>query len=97
MRMLKGVGAVAAGVLLSSCRLVHGVAPNCHKPQDYQRAVQVPALKVPAGMDTPNTQGSLVIPTVELAAPPPGPREACLDQPPRYKPAPTNKAGSSSG
>jgi hypothetical protein len=47
-------------------------------------------------MDTPNTQGSLVIPTVELAGPAPGPREACPDQPPRYKPAPTNKAGSPS-
>lgn len=81
-------------MLLSSCRLVHGAAPDCHRPQDYQRAVQVPPLKVPAGMDTPNTQSSLVIPTVELAAPPPGPHEACLNQPPRYKPAPANKAAS---
>jgi hypothetical protein len=33
---------------------------------------------------------------VDLAAPPPGPHDACLDTPPRYKPAPTNKAGTPS-
>ena len=47
---------------------------DCHRPQEYQRAVQVAPLKVPAGLDTPNTQGALVIPTVELAPPPPGPQ-----------------------
>ena len=54
--------------------------------------MQKPPLKVPAGLDTPNTAGALVIPTVELAPPPPGPHDACLDVPPRYKPAPPNKA-----
>jgi uncharacterized lipoprotein len=84
-------------VLLSGCTLFHGLfhgfAADCHKPQEYQRAAQVPPLKVPQGLDSPNTQGALVIPTVELAPPPPGAHDACLDQPPRYKPAPTNKAG----
>ncbi len=88
---------LAAGLLLGSCaRILHGFAPDCHKPQEYQRAAQLPPLKVPAGLDTPNTQGALVIPTVELAPPPPGRRDACLDSPPRYKAAPPNKAGSSS-
>jgi len=31
---------------------------------------------------------------VELAPPPPGPKDSCLDVPPRYKPAPPNKAAS---
>lgn len=84
----------ALAALLCGCRLFHGVPEDCHKPQAYQRAVQVAPLKVPEGLDAPNTQGALVIPKVELAAPAPGPREACLDAPPRYKPAPTNKAGS---
>jgi uncharacterized lipoprotein len=87
---------IAAAMLLNGCsRLLHGFAPDCHKPQEYQRAVQLPPLKVPAGLDTPNTQGALVIPTVELAPPPPGPHDACMDAPPRYKPAPPNKAASS--
>jgi uncharacterized lipoprotein len=85
---------IAAVILLNGC-FFHRVA-DCHRPQEYQRAAQLPPLKVPAGLDTPNTQGALVIPTVELAPPPPGPHDACLDTPPRYKAAPPNKAGSSS-
>jgi uncharacterized lipoprotein len=88
--------AIAALTLVNGCaRLLHGFAPDCHKPQEYQRAVQRAPLTVPAGLDSPNTQGALVIPAVELAPPPPGRHEACMDAPPRYKPAPANKAGSS--
>ncbi len=83
---------VAAAALMSGCHLFRGA--DCHTRQEYQRAGQVPPLKVPAGLDSPNTQGALVIPTVELAPPPPGPKDSCLDVPPRYKPAPPNKAAS---
>jgi uncharacterized lipoprotein len=83
---------VTAAALMSGCHLFRGA--DCHTRQEYQRAGQVPSLKVPPGLDTPNTQGALVIPTVELAPPPPGPKESCLDVPPRYKPAPPNKAAS---
>ena len=85
---------IAAAMLTSGCHLFGKLTPDCHTPQEYQRAGQVPPLKVPSGLDKPNTQGALVIPTVELAPPPPGPKEACLDVPPRYKPAPPNKAAS---
>jgi uncharacterized lipoprotein len=96
-RPIRPAAFVAAAVLLNGCRLLHGgIQTNCHKPQEYQRAVQRAPLKVPEGLDSPNTQGALVIPTVDLAAPPPGPHEACLDTPPRYKPAPANKAGTPS-
>ena len=84
----------AAAALMSGCHLFSKLTPDCHTPQEYQRAGQVPPLKVPSGLDKPNTQGALVIPTVELAPPPPGPKDACLDVPPRYKPAPPNKAAS---
>ena len=97
MRPIRPAAFVAAAVLLNGCRLIHGGEPNCHKTQEYQRAVQRAPLKVPEGLDSPNTVGALVIPTVDLAAPPPGPHEACLDTPPRYKPAPANKAGTPSG
>ncbi len=95
MRLIRIPAMMAAALFLDGCsRMLHGFAPDCHKPQEYQRAAQVAPLKVPPGLDSPNTQGALVIPTVELAPPPPGPREACLDTPPRYKPAPPNKAAS---
>jgi len=94
-RLKQVLAMIAAVLLLNGCtRLLHGFARDCHKPQEYQRAAQVAPLKVPPGLDSPNTQGALVIPTVELAPPPPGPHDACLDAPPRYKPAPPNKAAS---
>ena len=96
MRLIRPAALIAAAVLLNGCHLFHGFQPDCHKPQEYQRAAQLPPLKVPSGLDSPNTQGALVIPTVGLVPPPPGPHEACLDTPPRYKPAPANKAGTPS-
>jgi uncharacterized lipoprotein len=85
---------VTAAALASGCQLFGKLTPDCHTPQEYQRAREMTPLKVPAGLDAPNTQGALVIPKAELAPPPPGPKEACLDVPPRYKPAPANKAAS---
>jgi len=85
---------ITAAALTSGCHLFSKLTPDCHTPQEYQRAGQVASLKVPAGLDSPNTQGALVIPSVPLAPPPPGPKDACLDVPPRYQPAPPNKAAS---
>ena len=86
----------AAAVLLSGCfsHIVSRLNPDCHTKQEYERAIQVAALKVPEGLDTPNTQGALVIPTIGVTPPPPGPKDACLDLPPKYKPAPQSKAAS---
>lgn len=83
------IGIVAA--CLAGC---HSLSGDCHASQEYQRARQVPALKVPPGLDSPNTQSALIIPTVDVQAPAPGPKDACLDQPPRYQAAPSNKAAS---
>src|SRR5271170_5423304 len=85
---------VAAAALMSGCHLFSKLTPDCHTRQEYQRAGQVPPLKVPDGLDSPNTQGALAIPTVGVSPPPPGPKDTCLDVPPRYVPAPTNKAAS---
>src|SRR5471032_950532 len=85
---------IAAAALTSGCHLFSKLTPNCHTPQEYQRAGQAAPLKVPAGLDSPNTQGAMIIPAVTLAPPPPGPKDACLDVPPRYVPAPSNKAAS---
>ena len=85
---------IAAATLMSGCHLFSKLTPDCHTPQEYQRAGEVAPLKVPAGLDSPNTQGALAIPAVGLALPPPGPKDACLDIPPRYEPAPPNKAAS---
>ena len=85
---------VAASALMSGCHLFGKLNPDCHSRQEYQHALSAPPLKVPPGLDTPNTAGALVIPPVTDAPPPPGPKDACYDVPPRYKPAPPNKAAS---
>jgi uncharacterized lipoprotein len=88
-RMIVFLGAAA---LLSGCHIMSRLNPDCHVRQEYQQAAQVAPLIVPEGLDSPNTKDALVIPTVELSPPPPGPKDTCLDVPPRYKPAPPNKA-----
>jgi uncharacterized lipoprotein len=85
---------IAAGVLLSGCHLFSKLNPDCHSRQEYQHALSAPPLKVPAGLDSPNTAGALVIPQVTDVPPPPGPKDTCYDVPPRYQPAPANKAAS---
>jgi uncharacterized lipoprotein len=95
MRFDRIVMSAALAASVSGCHLLSKLQPDCHKPQEYQRAREVAPLIVPQGLDKPNTSGALVVPTVELAPPPPGPKDACLDVPPRYQPAPANKAASS--
>ncbi len=83
----------AALLLLGGCHnMFHQLAPDCHTTQEYQRARQLAPLRVPSGLDSPNVQSALVIPELAAAPPPPGPKETCLDLPPRYKASPTSKA-----
>jgi uncharacterized lipoprotein len=83
---------IAASALLSGCHMFSSLKDDCHAKQDYQQARSAPPLKVPAGLDAPNTAGALVIPAVGDAPPQPGPKDMCFDVPPRYKSAPATKA-----
>ena len=85
---------ITAGALMSGCHLFSKLNPDCHSAQEYQHALSAPPLKVPAGLDSPNTAGALIIPAVTDAPPPPGPHDTCYDIPPHYQPAPQNKAAS---
>ena len=87
---------LAAVTSLSGCHLFTKLNPDCHTPQEYQHALSAPPLKVPEGMDKPNTANALAIPTLEVVPPNPGPHDTCLDVPPRYQPAPSNR-GTPSG
>jgi uncharacterized lipoprotein len=85
---------IVASALMSGCHLFSKLSPDCHSKQEYQHALSAQPLKVPAGLDAPNTAGALIIPPVTDVPPPPGPKDTCYDVPPRYKPAPQNKAAS---
>jgi uncharacterized lipoprotein len=86
MTIVRASLAVAIALACGGCHAPHGGAlkGDCRRHQEYERAIQVAPLKVPEGLDAPNVQGALVIPAVE-GPPPPGPNDACLDEPPRFK------------
>jgi uncharacterized lipoprotein len=72
---------------LAACHFFRNAsAKACHEAQPYQKAQTVPPLKIPPGLDAPDTTGALRLPA--LNEPPPAPRKGkqpCLDEPPPFK------------
>ena len=58
----------------------------CKEPEGYsQAAVEGANLKIPAGLESPDTRSALRIPDLNTPAPPPRTEaQGCLDQPPSY-------------
>jgi uncharacterized lipoprotein len=57
----------------------------CKAPAGYAQAVEGTNLKIPVGLEAPDTRNALRIP--DLSVPPSPPRtkeQGCLDQPPTY-------------
>jgi hypothetical protein len=72
---------LAAALLLGGCR--SGPA-SCPKPGIYTQAQSIAPLRIPAGLDAPDTRGALLVPELDQ---PEAPRPAgapCLDQPPKF-------------
>ena len=73
-------------LILSGCHPFRHFAYACHKPQGYMRATSVPSLKIPAGLDPPDTTNALHLPALNEPAPPPrSGHDPCLDEPPPFK------------
>jgi len=85
MKSVRGILWLAPLLLaLSACHLLHG--NSCHGPQAYLGAHSVAPLKIPAGLDAPETNNALRIPTLNEPAPPARKgKEPCLDEPPPFK------------
>ncbi|MBM4191671.1 MAG: hypothetical protein FJ196_01165 [Gammaproteobacteria bacterium] len=65
---------------------------TCAKPEDFANVEDKPALKIPPGYDAPDTRAALTIPPLEnteMARPSEAP---CLDQPPKFNPAPPGRS-----
>jgi uncharacterized lipoprotein len=93
MKLLLKSGLICAVLLaVAGCHPFRGRELACHKKRPYMAATSVAPLKIPAGLDTPDTTNALHIPTLSEAAPPPRKgKEPCLDEPPSFKlpPKPT--------
>jgi len=60
-------------------------AELCKQPEGYAQAIEGTNLKIPVGLEAPDTRNALRVP--DLSTPPPPPRtkeQGCLDTPPTY-------------
>lgn len=58
---------------------------SCHDPAPYSRAQSAEPLRIPPGLDAPDTRNALKIPELNEPQPPPrGTGDSCLDAPPKY-------------
>jgi uncharacterized lipoprotein len=70
---------------LSGCQHFRKLAASCNKPTMYAGATSVAPIKVPAGVERPDTHAALKIPALNEPMPPPRKSgDPCLDQPPLY-------------
>jgi uncharacterized lipoprotein len=92
------LASTAVAMALAGChtgpfkRFFHAKA--CNKPQMYASSQSDPPIRMPAGVDPPDTHSSLRIPALNEPAPPPRKlTDPCLDAPPLYAaPRPATKA-----
>jgi hypothetical protein len=89
-------GSLARAAALATCALALGGCSLFHSKSDGDKPVRCsdakllsepvnhPPLKVPDGMDAPNTAGSVVIPPLNEPEHPRAPTDPCLSSPPDY-------------
>jgi uncharacterized lipoprotein len=86
--------ALLAGATLVGCK---SRMESCHQSnKDYSGAKEVPPLKAPPGLETPDTRNALKVPPLTTPERIRGKNEPCLDIPPPFtnpKATPAPKAG----
>src|SRR5271170_4537168 len=88
MKVLKGLLCLALLAGMSGCHLLHGKLSynTCNESHPYQSDRSAAPLKIPSGLDSPETTNALHLPQLNEPAPPPRALSApCLDAPPSFK------------
>jgi hypothetical protein len=90
MKLVLKLGIVlAVSLALTGCHPIRALRSrelSCHSKQPYMAATSVSPLKIPPGLDAPDTTNALHIPPLNEPAPPARKgREPCLDEPPSFK------------
>jgi len=83
-----GQVAVLGMILVSSAGcswLHHGKRAKCREPTIGTNAKNLPPLRVPSGLDAPDTRNAVKIPPLTEPEHPRGLRDPCLSSPPSYK------------
>lgn len=82
--------AVLAVAAMSGCK---SRMESCHDSnKDYAGAAEMPPLKAPAGLETPNTRNALKVPPLNTPERVRGKNEPCLDIPPPFSTPKTAEA-----
>jgi uncharacterized lipoprotein len=81
MRPLPILGLLLASAVLAGCG---GREAACARPGIYAEAQSIPPLRIPAGLDAPDTRGALRLPELNEPAAPRPAGSPCLESPPRY-------------
>ena len=74
--------AVVPAVMLGACR--SGRPASCAKPGVYTEAQSVPPLRIPTGLEAPDTRGAMRIPDLNEPEVPLPKSAPCIDSPPKY-------------
>lgn len=89
--MKTGVGSwwrvclVVALTSLAGCSWFHQGSPKCREPVMKAGLENGAGLKLPAGLDTPDTRGAVRVPELNEPEQPRGAKDPCLSMPPAYK------------
>jgi uncharacterized lipoprotein len=77
---------LTAAVSLAGCHAFTSRTNACHNKQPYMAATSAPPLRIPPGLDMPDTTNALHIPELKEPLPPPRKgKDPCLDESPPYK------------
>jgi uncharacterized lipoprotein len=76
---------VLAALCFTGCHSLRG-GGTCNVNKPYTKAASVAPLKIPPGLDLPDTASALHIPALNAPEPPPRKKsDPCLDEPPAFK------------
>ncbi len=78
-----GLGVLAAS-LLSGCGFFRASSQNCRDDTVYLGAREEAPLRIPPGLEAPDTRNALKVPDLNVPEAPRGPDAKCLDAPPPY-------------
>lgn len=91
-RLILLASLVGSMAIASGCS---SLVASCKKAPTYADEKDLPPLRIPVGMDAPDTREALVIPALEEPEVPRGPDDGCLEEPPKasFVPTPAAAAG----
>jgi uncharacterized lipoprotein len=81
-RFMLAIAVASSLVLASGCKSLR--TRSCNKSEPYAAAQDLQPLKIPPGLDSPDTRAALLIPELNEPEAPRAAEDPCLDEPPAF-------------